>query len=455
LTSVESGFRGFSLEETGKIDNIPIEPTFVREKMAGTAAVEYNEEKDPAPYKVIFKEKLKPGERFVSIDKSYVAKKLSNLKYSDYIGMKNIARDAVVVNFATVESANKCLKDEKLSENFITSIPAAFVTVSGVIKGLNRNHDFNDAIRSVKFENDNVISVKRLTFRDSNGKMQPCNKLAVTFRARKLPDTAVLYGELKKIHPFWNKVDVCGHCGVIGHRDFHCRSKQKEFCSKCFHLKHENPECEVKCRNCRGTSHLAGDSTCPELAKAKKYKLYMNTHNVGYYEARKRLNEISNKKKKSPKAPVNSDKEFPVMSDLNNKSSSTTKSTEPKSAPSTSSSAVAASSITPAQRATYAENLKRKSSESSRPAPPPVRPNVDSRYMIDLTPMRSGIDRISDEQWQQLIIIIKNTVADTIHQFISMNAKAAISAREDSDDSDFEGTSTSKHGKFENEMDMY
>lgn len=398
MKSKKSGVKEISSSKVTLINNLKSDVTSrdVNIKMAGKKeTIYYDEDKDPAPYKVNLKQKPKKNDDFVSIDHLYVAKCLSDGNYSDYVDMKPAARDTVTVMFATIENANRCVVDKKLKEKFEIYIPVTFITVSGVVKGLHESTDYEELMKEIKNNDEKIVSMKRLTYRDKDGKMQPANKLSVTFRSRKLPDFIFCYGLRKKIHPFKCDVKQCKNCGVFGHEEPKCRRK-KISCKKCYRIHEESVVCEIRCRNCRG-KHLTTDSACPELKNAKNIQNYMSAQNVGFYEAKKLLSQ-KNKKK----APVKTQKDFPSLPKKND-SENSSKKFEPK--------------VTPAQRATYAESLKRKKCEMEHPK----KPSGGSSFQIDCSSIQNEIKQLRPEQWKQIVELLMKQLTEVVKTTLSMN----------------------------------
>lgn len=379
--------------------NIGAISRYSSDNMATKRVIYYEETKDTtAPYKVNFKQKPKKNSEFVSIDLFFVGKCLHDGKFTDVVDSQVVARDTATVEFATIESANRSIDDNSLKKNFEVYIPAVFIHVSGVIKGLHESTDYDALTKEIKDNNDSIVEVKRLTYKDKNdeGKMKPANKLSVTFRARKLPKFIFCYGLRKVIHPFKSMVKQCSNCGVIGHEDVKCRTRKK-MCKKCYREHEESVVCEVRCRNCRG-KHSTNDPNCPKLIKAKKITNYMSANNVGYYEAKKKFSE------KPKKAPAKTKKDFPSLPE---KKVELKKKPEPEKKV----------AVTPTQRASYAESLKRKSSEMEKPRKSSAIPSLQ----IDCSPLQKEIKLLKEGQWQEIVTLFLGQLTDMIKSVLKMN----------------------------------
>jgi hypothetical protein len=252
------------------------------------------EKDDPGPYRVLFKEENKKKH---FIEDILVGQKLAKQGYkNDLVKIERTSKKVVEVTFRSYDSANKVIDNEELKKEYTIFIVKKFIFVDGYVKINPEAVEWDDEefgiINQLKSENDNVHSVKRLTYKKKNEssgvkETRYSYKTSITFRAKKLPKSISVFRVIKKVFPFINKLRFCKFCGNYGHITELCHRAQeaKIICSNCFTVGHATCD-TIKCKHCKG-KHQTNADECSFKQRQQKINKTMSINNVGYREARK------------------------------------------------------------------------------------------------------------------------------------------------------------------------
>lgn len=342
---------------------------------------------DEGPYKVNFS--IKKDDTTSKISVLSVAQILSRNQYKDVVDYDKNSRRVITVSFMTIDSANKSTSDDELKKLYDVYIPNSFVFVSGFIfagAGIDRHGD-DGLISQIKHENDNIASIKECMWTDADGVKTPTQKLAITFRKKKLPSHIIAYHSVQKVFAFINKVKHCKKCLRFNHFERDCKST-KQLCRSCGSDEHEQCE-KIFCKVCKSDDHSVNDEKCPALLKEKKISKIMSVNNVGYHEAKKQLRTTNYF------SALENEEAFPS---LPNPSVTYAQKLKEK----IKQKVVAKPKITVTPRS-RAERYVHKPKSSAMPTEKPVDPLAGPSYNIDLSHLQAELQKLKNEDFNHIM----------------------------------------------------
>lgn len=234
------------------------------------AKVNYQyEQTDQGPYRVMV-ELIDTQNGKVQINKLTLANVLRKMMaYKTHIvDMKNIGRNKVMVYINNFQLANRLTYDENLkAQNYRAYIPRHLISVTGVIAGIPLDITEDEILEDIICEYP-VMQVYRMN-RFVNGQKEPTQRMSITFRASKLPESIKIFHCSLRVRAFFKKAVLCLKCLRYNHKQENCKGKRR--CQQCSKM-HENEEefenCQKpqRCLHCR-KEHKTSDVTCPERTR--------------------------------------------------------------------------------------------------------------------------------------------------------------------------------------------
>lgn len=227
------------------------------------------EQTDQGPYRVMV-ELIDTQNGTIRINKLTLANALRKMiAYKAHImDMKNIGRNKVMVYLNNFQLANRLTNDENLkAKNYRAYIPRHLISVTGVIAGVPLDITEEEIMEDILCEYP-VMQVYRMN-RFVNNQKEPTQRLSITFRASKLPESIKIFHCSLRVRAFIKKAVLCLKCLRYNHKQENCKGKRR--CQQCSRL-HENDEeywnCQKpqRCLHCR-KDHKTSDQTCPERAR--------------------------------------------------------------------------------------------------------------------------------------------------------------------------------------------
>ncbi|XP_044755120.1 uncharacterized protein LOC123314072 [Coccinella septempunctata] len=206
-------------------------------------------------------------------------------------------KNRVKIEFDTFISANRFLDSSFLADNKLEAyVPAYLIRRQGIIHSIDLDiteSELKSEIRYLIGDNfHKLIEVKRMTKKilreDKSFDFTPTTDVILTFRGKALPEKVILFGCIRDVSPFKQRVIQCHRCFRYGHTDKMCRSEIR--CGRCGNT-HATAECEspiLHCLHCDGT-HASNDRTCPMFQKQKVIKNIMAERNISFKEAIKTI----------------------------------------------------------------------------------------------------------------------------------------------------------------------
>lgn len=150
----------------------------------------------------------------------------------------------------------------------------------GVLRDCEEDLEDKEILESLSSPIADIIAIKRLNYRNLDGKWVPSQCIRVCFKGSTLPAFVYIHGIKTKVDQFKFPVTQCSKCWRFGHSGKLCPSR-KLTCPKCSE-NHANCESQVyKCANCGG-QHMALFKGCPMYLKEKRVREIMSEFNCTY-----------------------------------------------------------------------------------------------------------------------------------------------------------------------------
>ncbi|XP_055604222.1 uncharacterized protein LOC129752471 [Uranotaenia lowii] len=186
-------------------------------------------------------------------------------------------------------SANRLIQSEIVKTyGYKAYVPKHLLSVTGVISDVPTEINNNDILQDIQSAVP-VMDVYRLN-RFENNKPTPTNRVKITFRTNRLPETIKLYCCVLKVTPYYRKAILCLNCLRYNHKAEDCRSAKR--CSTCGeqHLDGKFDDCQKKpfCLYCKA-EHSTTDVKCPEKTRQNTLKAVMAKHGLTFLEAREKF----------------------------------------------------------------------------------------------------------------------------------------------------------------------
>lgn len=260
--------------------------------------------RDAPPYRVY----IEIMDNTKRINKFSVGSMLRKMdKYRNHMTeLKYLGRNKIIVFFNSWVKANMLVGEETLREKgYKAYIPRHLVCITGVIGGIPMDIEMEDIQQDVECMY-SVVNVYRLNRWDrEQGKKVASNRVSVTFRSNKLPESMKVFGTSVKVQPYVRRFVFCENCHRFGHRKESCKSNKR--CERCSRIHTESAEeCQyqMKCLHCRKTDHRSTDPNCPSRQREVSIKTMMSKKNLTYVEARELV------------APVSTQNMYDVLADV-------------------------------------------------------------------------------------------------------------------------------------------
>lgn len=224
---------------------------------------------DQGPYRVMV-ELIDTQDGNIRINKLTLANVLRKMiAYKTHImDMKNIGRNKVMVYLNNFQLANRLTNDENIkAKNYRAYIPRHLISVTGVIAGIPLDITEEDIMEDIICEYP-VMQVYRMN-RFVNGQKEPTQRMSITFRASKLPESIKIFHCSLRVRAFFKKAVLCLKCLRYNHKQENCKGKRRcEQCSKMHEYDEEFQNCQnpQRCLHCR-KEHKTSDQTCPERTR--------------------------------------------------------------------------------------------------------------------------------------------------------------------------------------------
>lgn len=224
---------------------------------------------DQGPYRVMV-ELIDTQDGNIRINKLTLANVLRKMiAYKTHImDMKNIGRNKVMVYLNNFQLANRLTSDENIkAKNYRAYIPRHLISVTGVIAGIPLDITEEDIMEDIICDYP-VMQVYRMN-RFVNGQKEPTQRMSITFRASKLPESIKIFHCSLRVRAFFKKAVLCLKCLRYNHKQENCKGKRRcEQCSKMHDNDEEFQNCQnpQRCLHCR-KEHKTTDQTCPERTR--------------------------------------------------------------------------------------------------------------------------------------------------------------------------------------------
>lgn len=227
------------------------------------------ERTDQGPYRVMV-ELIDTQNGTLRINKLTLANVLRKMIiYKAHIlDMKNIGRNKVMVYLNNYQLANRLTSDEDMkAKNYRAYIPRHLISVTGVIAGVPLDITEEEVMEDIICEYP-IMQVYRMN-RFVNNQKEPTQRMSITFRAAKLPETIKIFHCSLRVRAFFKKAVLCLKCLRYNHKQENCKGTRR--CQQCSRM-HENDEeyqnCQKpqRCLHCR-KDHRTSDQACPERAR--------------------------------------------------------------------------------------------------------------------------------------------------------------------------------------------
>jgi len=170
-----------------------------------------------------------------------ISRTLSQIAYSDIKKIKKLGRGKVLVEMASVKSANNLVLNPRLiNENLKAFIPGYRTIRSGIIQDSSQHYDEADLLEFLDspFK---VVEIKRLNRRirvEGEIKYIPSRTVYLKFAGQILPKYIFLCQNRYEVSPFIPKIKICFSCYRIGHISKVCKGKPR--CIFCGQDSHDN-----------------------------------------------------------------------------------------------------------------------------------------------------------------------------------------------------------------------
>lgn len=201
--------------------------------------------------------------------------------------MKNISKVKyinpfkIIITFENDEDASQlCVNKTFIDKGWKCQKTLEVGLSYGVLRDCEVELEEKEILESLSSPVADIIAVKRLNYRNTEGKWTPSGCVRVCFKGSTLPAFVYIHGIKTKVDQFKFPVTQCSKCWRFGHSGKLCPSR-KLICPKCSDS-HANCESrEFKCPNCGG-HHMAMFRGCPVFLKEKKIREIMAEFNCTY-----------------------------------------------------------------------------------------------------------------------------------------------------------------------------
>lgn len=195
--------------------------------------------------------------------------------------MKYVNPYKVLITLDTEENANLlCVNKTFIDKGWKCQKTLEVGLSYGVLRDCEAELDDKEILESLSTPIADIISLKRLNYRNAEGKWIPSESVRICFKGSTLPAYVYIHGIKTKIDQFKFPVTQCSKCWRFGHSGKLCPSR-KITCPKCSD-NHANCETQIyKCANCGG-NHMALSKRCPVYLKEKKVRDIMAEFNCTY-----------------------------------------------------------------------------------------------------------------------------------------------------------------------------
>ncbi|XP_070511583.1 uncharacterized protein [Cardiocondyla obscurior] len=220
--------------------------------------------------------------------------------------------------FNNMESANKILRDTKISSTLKCAILNRNVTSRGVIA------DWDDNIMNlgeVIDYKENIVSLERMIrnrYNVTEKRFFPTktNNILITFKGKTIPDSISLYGGLVKlkVRTYIPMVRQCFNCYRFGHTKALCKTKNK-LCIVCGDSFHGHCDRTAKCINCH-KEHKANSKSCEHYNFNREVTKLSVINGISIYEAKSIIKDRGNKAHTIPNV-WNNPEEWPRLNERN------------------------------------------------------------------------------------------------------------------------------------------
>ena len=217
-----------------------------------------------------------------------IGKLLKDKQQNGIMEIQNINSRKCMIICNSTPVANKIVS--LTNDQYKFYIPLSFVSVRGVIGGINPNIT-EEEIQANATATSTILNVYRFKRKD-NDKLVPTWRVCITFRSNMIPEYIDIYYNRLKVEKYVPRTVLCTKCLTYGHIAKHCRGKER--CSKCGKEAHsEASNCETFCRHCKNNSHTSNDPNCPELNRQKNINKLKAGNNFTYSEIVNSHKELS------------------------------------------------------------------------------------------------------------------------------------------------------------------
>lgn len=250
-----------------------------------------------------------------------VAKMLMNIKVDNYKEMKAVGRGRFQLTFHKPRDAEQLINSKLLTEEFKFKVyvPARFKQTIGVVRDVAKSLTEDDILKNMYSGNIKIEKVERIMKKTSEMNLVPTYSIKIYAKGQHLPKSVEIYGVNAHCEAYVFPLRICYKCWRYGHSKKFCKANSVK-CCKCG-LEHDEEECEtevLKCINCGG-AHKASDKNCPERDRQDKIRIEMAENKTSFFEAEQKYP----RKKKSVQSRLNSNKDYPSLSNRNTENDNT------------------------------------------------------------------------------------------------------------------------------------
>uniref|UniRef100_A0A240SYU6 RNase H type-1 domain-containing protein n=1 Tax=Phlebotomus papatasi TaxID=29031 RepID=A0A240SYU6_PHLPP len=188
-------------------------------------------------------------------------------------------------------SANNILNSDSFREveGLKVFVPSFYIFSEGVIANVDQKYQLKDLQENARAESE-IVEVERLTRWDAaKKKVEATDKLKITFRGTKLPNSMSIYGINLRVTYFIPMPLFCRKCLSYGHFKKYCTGEEIcEGCTEKHVSEEERKDCvKVWCKFCKNDEHKTHDKSCKERKRQQTIKRIMTIRKLTFWEAQK------------------------------------------------------------------------------------------------------------------------------------------------------------------------
>ena len=223
----------------------------------------------------------KDGTRKNIFSNLYFAELMEGLNQTGLLNITMLGKGRAKLVFDTALNANNFIKQDFSKHTVKAFIPTSFTQKFGVIRHVPEKYSEDYLMEKIE-SSIGLASVQRLK-RRVNGELIPTGSVKLGFKGDSIPKQISLNLCLLNVDYFVPAVKQCRKCGLLGHIETFCKSKNPR-CLMCGKSPHPDTCDSSNCILCGSGDHVSTFFKCPVRIEQQNIKKCMTIENLSYKE---------------------------------------------------------------------------------------------------------------------------------------------------------------------------